>query len=696
MFLPFPVLSTLRDLSQNVTRAPFRSATVGVSGCVTPGGELLLPHKGRSVMGFEKLLLQGIPFSRLLLGPESEVQLSDLAGNAMSVSVVCATMLAAICSHELRRQKKKNFGASLADFALRQKYCSAAGAVLAQRGDLYGTQMDSEVRNFTEVFTDVANNLAQDAFLTSVLCTCESSGTKTKEPKILECSGCGFLVCHGCSDRYRTDSHELVDVVTKRDERRDPNEFERKLRCAVPSTLRLGDGWEGSLKDGEGLESYSFQLQSVDRKRGHWQLTYGAWEDHGAGRQVAEIRVMIGRTGTLGPDVGMVAYVRCFAPAIRHKKPFRGKLKDSARLIFKVGNSEGTSPVWQFPAASKKGTLKLVGSDPSDSQRIQVGLNDKAYNDLKAYKCQQKFLPPPDIMQRSRNSLTDYHKLWKTWPGTIDVSGDGSNRVNGIYERLSCTHTVVLSALWRRIGSSANQPPMYLYIRPDVIRAELDVAVFSPTPSYNDNMEICELEDWIPENALKESTHATKVTFLEWQTSPNSLQVDVPKPTLIMAPQKEIFHEKVCTLSGKSSPVLCELSGLSKEVIRSLLEYDDSSNVGDLIAMDLAGRSGTRNAKRLSIVAAPSLLKCAAEEKLPLVLSKWYRLPSSSDYGSCLINVPPRPIERWRKTSGTKIDFERYYDAEESNEYYQVRLIASMCNVNQLTVPWKLTPLCFR
>jgi hypothetical protein len=66
------------DLSQNVTRAPFRSATCGVSGCVTPGGELLLPHKGRTVMGYEKLLLQGIPYSRLLLGPETEVQLSDL------------------------------------------------------------------------------------------------------------------------------------------------------------------------------------------------------------------------------------------------------------------------------------------------------------------------------------------------------------------------------------------------------------------------------------------------------------------------------------------------------------------------------------------------------------------------------------------------------------------------------------------
>jgi hypothetical protein len=54
------------------------------SRSVTPGGELLLPNKGRTMMGFEKLLLQGIPFTRLALGPETEVQLSDLAGNAVS------------------------------------------------------------------------------------------------------------------------------------------------------------------------------------------------------------------------------------------------------------------------------------------------------------------------------------------------------------------------------------------------------------------------------------------------------------------------------------------------------------------------------------------------------------------------------------------------------------------------------------
>ena len=49
-------------------------------------------------------MIQGIPYFRLALGNETEVQLGDLAGNAMSLTVVCATMLAAIGCKELRRE----------------------------------------------------------------------------------------------------------------------------------------------------------------------------------------------------------------------------------------------------------------------------------------------------------------------------------------------------------------------------------------------------------------------------------------------------------------------------------------------------------------------------------------------------------------------------------------------------------------
>ena len=380
-----------------------------MSGCVTPGGELLLPHRGRTVMGYEKLLLQGIPFSRLLLGPETEVQLSDLAGNAMSVSVISAALLSAICAPQLRKQRQTDGKALLAEFSLSQQHDAAGGSILSQRGDFF-KQPHNSPKSFSEIFSSIAKELASDAFYSSVLCTCESSGTTSKDTKILQCSCCGMSICHACSGRYQTSSHNLKEIKFNSDNvRPDSHAFEQKLRCAVPSILRLGEGCEDLLEHGEGLESYSFQLQQVDRKKGHWLLTYGAWEDYGSGRQVAEIRVVIGRTDTLDERLGIAAFVRCFAPAIRNEDPHRGILKDSARLILKAGTFNSS---WEVPdKESTTCNLKISGSNPVPSQRSRIGLSEVAANSLKNHKIMKSFIPSI----KSRNPLTHYHKLWKTW-----------------------------------------------------------------------------------------------------------------------------------------------------------------------------------------------------------------------------------------------------------------------------------------
>ena len=228
--------------------------------------------------------------------------------------------------------------------------------------------------------------------------------------------------------------------------------------------------------------------------------------------------------------------------------------------------------------------------------------------------------------------------------------------------------TVVLSALWRR-----DDRKMYLFIRPDVVRTQLDTAVFGPSPNYRDGLEICELHDWIPENALKESTHATKAKMIQWNPAPAAMTVGVPRPSMEIIPQPSTLHESLLAAASHTDayPVLCEMGGLSSEVIDTLLEYNEHTFPHGT-EIDLIGRSGTRNAKRLSIVASPSLLKCAAEGRLPLSLSKWYGLPSTPDLGKCEINVPPRPSESWKKISGDKgaVVFERTYNAEASNEYY--------------------------
>lgn len=79
-----------------------------------------------------------------------------------------------------------------------------------------------------------------------------------------------------------------------------------------------------------------------------------------------------------------------------------------------------------------------------------------------------------------------------------------------------------------------------------------------------------------------------------------------------------------------------------------------------------------------AILAAPMLLKYAAEGKLPLELLNWYRLshPEECSFGLCEDNFPSRPQESWQgiesSTKGGKkiIKYERGFDAEQSNAFY--------------------------
>ena len=48
------------NISQNVGRTDVLPRP-GITGCITPGGEPFGPHRGRCILGYEKLLLSGIP-----------------------------------------------------------------------------------------------------------------------------------------------------------------------------------------------------------------------------------------------------------------------------------------------------------------------------------------------------------------------------------------------------------------------------------------------------------------------------------------------------------------------------------------------------------------------------------------------------------------------------------------------------------
>ncbi len=61
-----------------------------------------ITSRGEPMVGLEALSMQGLSVDKLLLSRETEDQLADLAGNAMSTTVVGSCILAAlVCGRKL-------------------------------------------------------------------------------------------------------------------------------------------------------------------------------------------------------------------------------------------------------------------------------------------------------------------------------------------------------------------------------------------------------------------------------------------------------------------------------------------------------------------------------------------------------------------------------------------------------------------
>lgn len=87
--------SQVLNVSQNVDRG-FASARYAICPCLTPQGLPYVSNRGGPLLGLEALSMQGLPIDELLLTRETEDNLRDLAGNAMSSTVVGTCMISAL------------------------------------------------------------------------------------------------------------------------------------------------------------------------------------------------------------------------------------------------------------------------------------------------------------------------------------------------------------------------------------------------------------------------------------------------------------------------------------------------------------------------------------------------------------------------------------------------------------------------
>ncbi|KAJ3182529.1 hypothetical protein HDU85_002627 [Gaertneriomyces sp. JEL0708] len=208
------------NLSQNVDRTT-ASGLFSICPCLTPSMIPYITNRGGPLVGLEALSLQGLPINELLLTRESDDQLADLAGNAMTTTVVGTCILAALIlsSDALEAGSRASEpAASLIQVANQPN--------VADISDLASVSLDLakyESISLSEIL-DAAQKSARH-------CECEGRTGMAAATQI--CQDCGYSACNTCSGRPEH-RYAPFDVA-----RLDPVAFGKRLKTVLPMVLSV-------------------------------------------------------------------------------------------------------------------------------------------------------------------------------------------------------------------------------------------------------------------------------------------------------------------------------------------------------------------------------------------------------------------------------------------------------------------------
>ncbi|RYP67767.1 hypothetical protein DL770_008548 [Monosporascus sp. CRB-9-2] len=181
------------DLSQNVDRnsggAPF-----GLIGCVTPDGIPFLTDQGRVLSGFETLQLQGLPIQRINFSTEDQDQLRDLAGNAMTTTVVGTALVALFTSAHSVGEKNNACLFPSASRVISKPIAPEETSYLSDfvlDGEFDFTQKTAKCMGNSSVIFKLVKSFRRYCFCNGV--------AKYSTRQFRQCKHCGTIRCVWCS-----------------------------------------------------------------------------------------------------------------------------------------------------------------------------------------------------------------------------------------------------------------------------------------------------------------------------------------------------------------------------------------------------------------------------------------------------------------------------------------------------------------
>ncbi|KIY70594.1 hypothetical protein CYLTODRAFT_488004 [Cylindrobasidium torrendii FP15055 ss-10] len=214
------------NLSQNVDRNVGNGMT-GLSPCMTPTMIPYITNRGGPMSGFEALSLQGLPVDRLLLTRETEDQILDLTGNAMSSTVVGASIIAALIAAKSILKP----GSEDDDMAVDDDKAAALDKNISGESALVQQTLDLAVRKSISLV-----DLLERASRSARLCECEGRIAMTRTP-LFACENCSMTFCKKCGGHP---VHKPTAIVMDEERPRlPPSEFARDMKATLPMSLTL-------------------------------------------------------------------------------------------------------------------------------------------------------------------------------------------------------------------------------------------------------------------------------------------------------------------------------------------------------------------------------------------------------------------------------------------------------------------------
>jgi hypothetical protein len=441
------------------------SFQLGLCSCLTPSGVPYIPNRGAPLVGEELLLLQGIPADDLILTKESEDNLKDLAGNAMSTTVVGAvTMCALLVSYKALHQERCSVSPTQTVPSIVPRPLNPPSEVTIVNS--FGEYIEEEFELTPQPFQnrDEWTRFLEEAASSSRMCTNEGVEEVLPLSNLLVCLDCGKTESRDSALPPRPfERHKFVDIddAASRVQRTEPSRFRLSFAKRLPTLVRFGDlhcaliRKPDSIKDDNLWESWTSLVKSlcsgadelsVFRLARFQRSMY--WSAHYAASNGSRMECRI-----KGDVVTWLAFISC--PKSSPMKSFLNR--PFARLIVKPrGNVDRPFTLldgeWEvcLPVISSM-SLSIQGSgEILKSWRNRLGLkggyeNEEQYDVL--YIAVEAMSIPDPLMQK---------------------------RVEGSYSLLPDCGGACGSLRKKIINTASHEEPLFLFLESGRIRAPDD------------------------------------------------------------------------------------------------------------------------------------------------------------------------------------------------------------------------------